>query len=75
MQSCIPCLASVSKKESEPLKMSELPDGPWTEVSAYFYGPLSSNTYLLVLVDDYSRYPVVEIVSSTLAKSVIPLLD
>ena len=74
-KSCIPCLASVSKNESEPLNMSELPDGPWTEISADFYGPLSSNTYLLVIVDDYSRYPVVEIVSSTSAKSVIPHLD
>lgn len=74
-KSCVPCLASVPKNESEPLKMSELPDGPWAEVSADFYGPLSSNTYLLVIVDDYSRYPVVEIVSSTSAKAVIPHLD
>ena len=74
-KSCIPCLASVPKNESEPLKMSELPDGPWVELSADFYGPISSNTYLLVICDDYSRYPVVEIVSSTSAKAVIPHLD
>ncbi|XP_041453633.1 uncharacterized protein LOC121406829 [Lytechinus variegatus] len=31
--------------------------------------------YLMVLIDEYSRYPVVETVSSVSAKSVIPILD
>ena len=51
--------------------MSELPDGPSTDISADFYGPLSSNSYLLVIVDDNSRHPVVKKVLSTSAKLVI----
>jgi len=28
--------------------------------------------YLLVLIDDYSRFPIVEVISSTPASNVIP---
>lgn len=61
----------------EPLNMSELPKGPWEEVSADFCGPIpgTEDEYLLVIVDDYSRYPVVETVKSTSAHSVIPVFD
>ncbi|KAK3747024.1 hypothetical protein QZH41_010333 [Actinostola sp. cb2023] len=54
--------------------MSPLPTSPWQEVSIDFKD-LSSGEYLLVITDDYSRYPVVEIVRSTSAKAVIPKLD
>ena len=59
----------------EPLKMSEMPPGPWQNLSIDFCGPLPTGEYLMVLIDEYSRYPVVEIVSSVSAKSVIPILD
>ncbi|KAK3738181.1 hypothetical protein QZH41_007180 [Actinostola sp. cb2023] len=54
--------------------MSPLPTSPWQEVSIDFKD-LSSGEYLLVITDDYSRYPVVEIVCCTSAKAVIPKLD
>jgi hypothetical protein len=31
--------------------------------------------YLMVIIDEYSRYPVVDTLTSLTAKSVIPLLD
>ncbi|XP_062577717.1 uncharacterized protein K02A2.6-like [Saccostrea cucullata] len=40
-----------------------------------FCGPFPSGSYLMVVVDDYSRYPVVEILSRLTAKAVIPKLD
>ena len=55
--------------------MSELPDGPWEKLSTDFHGPLPSGHYLLVIIDQYSRYPVVEIVKSTSAKATIPIYD
>ena len=58
----------------EPLQMSPLPASPWRELSVDFKH-LSSCEYLLVITDDYSRYPVVEIVLSTSASTVIPQLD
>ena len=59
----------------EPLCMSELPRGPWLNLSVEFCGPLPTGEYLLVIVDEYSRYPVVEIVRSTSAECAIPLLQ
>ena len=74
-KTCIPCLASVENKHPEPLKMTELPESPWKEVSMDFCGPFPSGTYLMIVIDDYSRYPAVEIITSTSAKAVIPHLD
>ncbi|XP_014665040.1 PREDICTED: uncharacterized protein K02A2.6-like [Priapulus caudatus] len=73
---CIPCQAVTRKPNTpEPLIMSPLPAEPWAEVSVDFNGPLPSSEMLLVVTDDYSRFPEVEIVLSTAAKTVIPKLD
>ena len=40
-----------------------------------FCGPLPSGEYLLILVDEYSRFPVVAIINSTAASTVIPVVD
>jgi transposase InsO family protein len=55
--------------------MSDLPSGPWKNISADFCGPLENGDYLLVTVDEYSRYPIVEIVKSVSANTVIPVMD
>jgi hypothetical protein len=49
----------------------------WTleNISADFCGPLGNGDYLLVAVDEYLRYPIVEIVKSVLANTVIPVMD
>lgn len=41
----------------------------------HFYGPLPTRQYILVVLDCYSRFPEVEVMSSISAKSVIPKLD
>ncbi|CAB4005904.1 Transposon Ty3-I Gag-Pol poly, partial [Paramuricea clavata] len=60
-----------TKSKREPLKMSPLPKAPWSEVSMDF-AELPNSEYLLIITDDYSRYPVVETVKSTSANTVIP---
>jgi hypothetical protein len=72
---CIACQAVTPTHQVEPLKMSPLPAAEWTELSADFAGPLPDGTYLLVIIDEYSRFPVVEIVRSTSARTVIPVVD
>lgn len=74
IKSCFACQVSTPTTQREPLKMSPLPDSAWQEVSVDFKD-LSTKGYLLVVTDDYSRYPVVDIVSSTSANAVIPRLD
>ena len=59
----------------EPPKMTDLPDQPWQKVSMDLCGPFPSGDYLLVVIDDYSRFPEVEIVRSTSVRAIIPHLD
>ena len=75
IKDCIACQAITRSKLMEPLKMSEMPGEPWTALSADFCGPLPSGDYLFVITDEYSRYPVVEIVRSVSGHTVIPVLD
>ena len=75
VQRCIPCQANTSRCKVEPLSISDLPRGPWLNLSIYFCGPLPSGQYLLVMIDEYSRFPVVEVVRSNSAETVIPVVD
>ena len=75
VKNCIPCQATTAKEKLEPYKMSKLPRGPWDKVSVDFSGPYPNGEYLLVVIDEYSRFPEIEIVRSTAGKSVIPKLN
>ena len=48
-----------------PLKPQHLPDLPWQKLHADFKGPIAGKYYLHVLIDQYSKYPEVDIVKST----------
>ncbi len=58
-----------------PLKMTVLPQGPWQKLRADFVGPFPDGSELLVVLDEYSRFPVVRKVTSTSNKKVCPVLD
>ena len=75
VESCIPCQATGSATKPEPLQMTESLPAPWTRVSTDLCGPFPSGDHLLVIMDDYSSYPEVEIVRSTAATTIIPKLD
>ncbi|XP_064637161.1 uncharacterized protein K02A2.6-like [Lineus longissimus] len=79
VRQCLPCQAASSRgaEKPEPLKMTPLPKSAWKETSIDFFGPLPVPTadYLMVLIDDYSRFPEIEIIASTAAKTVIPKRD
>jgi hypothetical protein len=55
--------------------MTILPDYPWQKVSIDFLGPFNTGHYVMVLTDNYSRYPAVEVIRSTAASTVVPRLD
>ena len=71
---CLAGKATIPCHTREPLQMSELPKGPWKKISVDFAGPFPNKDMALVLWDQYSRYPVVEFVTSTSAEAVIPQL-
>lgn len=78
IKECIACQATEHPKQNtEPLRMTKLPEKAWEEVSVDFCGPIpgTNDQYLLVIVDDYSRYPVIEPVKFTSADVVIPVMD
>lgn len=76
VKKCVSCqLLTPEPRAMEPLKASELPGNAWENLSMDFCGPLPSGEYLFVIIDEYTRYPVVEVVRSVATKTVIPVLD
>ena len=70
VESCILCLACVpSTAQREPLSMTTLPSGPWMEAAVDLAGPFPSGEYPLVVIDDYSWFPEVDVISSTAAEN------
>ncbi len=69
---CMPCQLATPSVAKEPLKMTPLPQSAFDEISIDF-ASVDGET-LLLIVDDFSRYPIVEIVSSTSASATIPKL-
>ena len=73
--SCIPCQSSYpGPNPREPMCPTPLPEAPWTELAIDFAGPFPSGDYILVVIDEYSRFPEAEIIPSTAASVVIPVL-
>ena len=70
---CFSCQITTPKSSRDPLTTTPLPEGPCQHVSVDFCAV--AGHYVLVVIDDYSRFPEVEIVHSTSAKAVIPKLD
>lgn len=74
IKNCMQCQVSTPVKTQEPLQMSDRTAGPWSELSADF-GQVAPGIYILVVQDNYSRYVVVETLTSLSAKNVIRKLD
>ena len=56
--------------------MSPLPKGVWENLSVDFHGPLVvSGEYLMVVIDEFSRYPIVKIVKSIKGEIVMKKLS
>ena len=75
VRNCIECQACTPGGHREPMKMTKMPDSPWKEVSMDFIGPFPGGEYMMVVMDDYSRFPEIEIVYSTSSQSTLPKLD
>ena len=65
VHSYIPCQASNPKDaHHEPICTMPLPAAQWTEISVDLAGSFQSGEYLLVVIDDDSQFPEVEIFPS-----------
>jgi hypothetical protein len=77
VKTCMGCQAVERTGASPaPLQMSKLPRAPWIELSLDCFGPIApTGEYLLVLVDDYSRFVIVEVITATSAEVVTRKLE
>ena len=73
--SCLSCQATNNATHPEPLIMSELLPEPWHTLHIEFCGPIPGSYYLLAVVDAFTRFPEVEIITSTSAEITIPKLE
>ena len=62
------------KRSYEPLKPSEMPTGPWREVSGDYFGPMPDGQYWFVNSCDFSKWVSVERVSSVSFETIEPVL-
>ena len=75
VSNCLECQATTTEhNSSHPITMSPLPSDCWTELSLDLMGPLPSSEHILVLVDDYSRYPVVHVLKEANSSTIIDKL-
>lgn len=72
--SCISCQANTNTSHFSPLQATKLPERNWDLVSIDFTSKLPNSKYLLVLTDERSRYPILEISKNLTAFAVIKIL-
>ena len=73
VKSCLACQIATPVTSREPLQMSRLPDQPCEEMSVDL-AHVDGET-LLILIDDYSRFPFIEPVTFEAVCAVIPKID
>ena len=71
VKSCLACQATVPQTTRNYVFITPV---PWTELSIEF-DELPTGDYLLVVIEDYSRIPVAEVIESVSSRIVIPSLD
>lgn len=74
VKKCKGCTLVGAPSPPEPISRRTLPSAPWKHLAIDFLGPLPSKHYLFVVVDYYSRYKEVEIMTNTEALATIQRL-
>lgn len=71
VKACQECLLVSLPNRPEPMNPSRFPNGAWEAVALDFKGPLPSGEYLLVVIDYFSKFIQVEVLSSISAQQLI----
>ena len=75
LKSCLACAANSRTDPPPPLQPSTLPPSPWHTLNIDFLGPLPNRSYLLVVIDQRTRFPEVEVIGSTAAVPTLAALN
>ena len=73
--SCWACASATPTTSTPPMAIRSTPERVWSEVQADFKGPVGGRYYFHVVIDQLSRWPEVEIVSSTSFNKLKPALE
>ena len=63
IKNCLPCQACSDTTHPKPIIPSVLPTKKWKLVAIDFSSKTPSNDYVLVVIDEYSRYPILKFTS------------
>ena len=74
VETCRGCQVAEPSTGQEPLKPNLLPDRPWQYVHADFKGPIGKKYYFHTIIDQYSKYPMVDVCTSTSWEQMEPML-
>ena len=61
----LPFVVAVARTQTSPMQIRETLERPWQHCSADYKGPIGGKYYFHVLIDNYSRWPEVAMVTST----------
>jgi len=75
ISTCLPCTSASAHNPPVPLQPILLPDRPWQKLHADFKGPIGGQYYFHIVIDQYSKYPEVDIIKSTSFNKLRPILD
>lgn len=70
VKSCYQCQLVGPRSKPEPIKSTKLPEGPWSEIAIDLL-EIPGGNHLLVVIDNYSRWPEVVLVKKTDAQHII----
>ena len=68
-------MAATPSNPIPPMAIREVPEKVWSHVQAEFKGPIGGKYYFHVMIDELSRWPEVEMVSSTSFEKLQPALE
>lgn len=75
VKTCEGCRLTSLPDRPEPMTRRRMPTEPWIDVAIDFLGPLPTGEYLLVIIDYFSRYKEVEVMTRITAKDTAGRLD
>ena len=70
VKSCLDCQLVSGSSRPEPLSLREMPNTPWHTLAIDILGPLPSSESILVIIDLYSRYRVIEVLRTTTSEDI-----
>ncbi|KAK9710155.1 Integrase zinc binding domain [Popillia japonica] len=75
IKACVACQAVDNTKRRDPIIVRDLPNTPFHSLDMDFAGPFPNGKYIFIIIDEYSRFPIAEIVDSTSFEQIQPILE